>query len=100
MRSIRLSLIVYFLLLMTAALGAVAWFSYRTTADSLRERQNDTKKLIEAQCEANCKSARDDLDRHILRQAQTLANLSSSMFIHAESQFALAGMLGSGAMPY
>ena len=38
MKSIRLSLIVYVLVLLTGALGAISWFSYRTTADSLRER--------------------------------------------------------------
>ena len=58
MRSIRLSLIVYFLVLLTAALGAVSWFSYRTTSQSLRERQHDSQKMIEAQCEARSQAAR------------------------------------------
>jgi signal transduction histidine kinase len=99
MRSIRLSLIVYFLVLLTAALGAVSWFSYRTTSQSLRKRQLDSQKMIEAQCETNCDALRADLDRRILRQALTMVNVSQSMVVHAEAQCSLFGMIGSGAMP-
>ena len=48
MRSIRHSLIVYFVVLLTGALGAVSWFSYRTTELALRERQNDALEAIKA----------------------------------------------------
>jgi signal transduction histidine kinase len=75
MKSIRLSLIVYFLVLWTGALGAVSWFSYRTTAHSLRERERDARKMIETQYEANCRASRADLDRRILHQAQALASM-------------------------
>ncbi|MBI2804180.1 MAG: HAMP domain-containing histidine kinase [Planctomycetes bacterium] len=99
MRSIRRSLIVSFLFLTTAALAAVAWVSYHTTSVSLREREHDSRKLIETQCDANCKAERDDLDRRILQQAQRLANLSESNYIHAEGQLAFAGMFGHQFMP-
>ncbi|MSQ94521.1 MAG: HAMP domain-containing protein [Gemmataceae bacterium] len=93
MRSIRLSLIVYFLLLLTGALGAVSWFSYRTTAESLHERQHDAQKMIQTQYEARSQAAHDsrkmieaqyvayaqaaraELDRHILRQARAMAGM-------------------------
>ncbi len=75
MRSIRLSLIVYFLVLLTGALGAVSWFSYQTTAESLRERQRDSQKMIEAQYETRKHAARAELDRHILRQARAIAGM-------------------------
>ena len=99
MRSIRQSLILYFLLLTTGALAAVSWFSYRTTTVSLRERERDSRMLIEAQCETNCKAVRDDFDRRLRQQALRLASLSQSMYVHAESQFALFGMIGAAALP-
>jgi heavy metal sensor kinase len=98
MKSIRLSLIVYFLVLLTGALGAVSWFSYRTTSQSLRERQRDSQTMIEAQCETSCEALRADLDRRILRQALTMVDVSQSMVVHAEAQFSLFGMIGSGAL--
>ena len=99
MKSIRLSLIVYFLVLLTGALGAVSWFSYRTTAQSLRARQHDAHKMIESQCEVSAEALRGDLDRRILRQAHTMVNVSQSMMVHAEGHFSLFGMIGAGAMP-
>src|SRR5438552_17804107 len=86
MRSIRLSLIVYFLVLLTAALGAVSWFSYRTTEASLRERQDDAhtmiqaqfhdaQTMIQAQCVTREEAQRAELDRRLVAQARTLAGL-------------------------
>ena len=75
MKSIRLSLIVYFLVLLTGALGAISWFSYQTTAHSLREREIASEELIKNQCKVRVKTLRDDLDRHLLHKAQALANL-------------------------
>jgi heavy metal sensor kinase len=99
MKSIRLSLIVYFLVLLTGALGAVSWFAYRTTEQALVERQGDSHQRIEAQYEASCQALRADLDRRILQQAHMMVNVSQSMVVHAEAQFFLFGMLGAEAMP-
>ncbi|HZZ80048.1 MAG TPA: ATP-binding protein [Gemmataceae bacterium] len=75
MRSIRLSLIVYFLVLLTGALGAVSWFSYQTTAHSLRERETYARELINAQFVHREKTVRDDLNRRLLQKAHALANM-------------------------
>ena len=75
MKSIRLTLIVYFLVLLTGALGAISWFSYQTTAHSLRVRENASQELIEKQCDALVKAVKDDLDRRLLQKAQALANM-------------------------
>ena len=98
MKSIRLSLIVYFLLLLTAALGAVSWFSYRTTAQALRDRQADAQKMIETQCDARSQTVRADLDRHILLKARTMANMSRSMLANTEG-LVVFGAIGAAAMP-
>src|SRR3954447_5452250 len=98
MRSIRLSLIVYFLLLLTAALGAVSWTSYRTTAQALRERKRDSQKIIEAQYQSRVQGAQADLDRRILRQAQLMASMTRSLTVHFEGFYAL-GAIGAATLP-
>ena len=87
MKSIRLSLLVYFLLLLTAALSAVSWFSYQTTAQSLRQRKLDAEKMIVAQYDARCKARSAELDRQILRQARAIASMPL-LPVHHEPIFA------------
>jgi signal transduction histidine kinase len=89
MKSIRRSLIVYVLLLLTVALGAVSWFSYGTTAHSLRERQRDSEKLIVEQCESKIRAARSDLDQRVLEQARTMARTARSTTVHTDGQATL-----------
>lgn len=86
MKSIRRSLIVYGLLLLTAALGAVSWFSYRTTVLALRERQGDSQKVIHAQYDAQSKAVADELDRRILEQARTMARTARAVTVHTDGQ--------------
>lgn len=99
MRSIRLSLIVYFLVLVTVALAAVSWLSYQMAERSLRDRQRDSEARIRAQFEVTKLQLYDDVDRRLYRQAHVLVNVSQSAFIHAEGQFALLGMIGAGGAP-
>jgi heavy metal sensor kinase len=98
MRSIRLSLIFYFLVLLTSAVGAVSWFAYRTTEESLRERQHDSLTMIESQHDWQCKRVHRELDRRILQQAHTLVKVSQTTFVHAEGHFAFMGIIGSSAI--
>lgn len=99
MKSIRLSLLVYFLILLTGALAAISWFSYRTTAQSLHRRKLDSCRLIEAQCEMQIESARTALDRRLVRQAHSVVNRSHSMFVHAEPLWNHLGIFGAVTMP-
>lgn len=89
MKSIRRSLIVYVLVLLTASLGAVSWFSYGTSAHSLRERQRDSEKLIVEQCESKIRAARADLDQRVLEQARTMARTARSATVHSDGQATL-----------
>jgi two-component system, OmpR family, heavy metal sensor histidine kinase CusS len=75
MKSIRRSLLVYFLLLLTAALGAVSWFSYQTTAQSLRQRKLDAEKMIKTQFDSRIAGRVAELDRQLLRQARAMAGM-------------------------
>ena len=89
MKSIRRSLIVYVLVLLTVALGAVSWLSYRTTAQSLRERQRDSQQMIEEQCESKIAAAWLDLDKRILEQARAMARTARSVTPHTDGQSTL-----------
>src|SRR5262245_3481864 len=76
MRSIRLSLIIYFLALLAAALGGVSWFVYYLTDSTLRDRQASTENLIESQFRYQCKEAENVLDKRLRTQAQALVSLA------------------------
>ena len=54
MKSIRLSLLVYFLGLLALALGSVSFFAYQTTQHRLSEHRQQTEQLIQAQYEERC----------------------------------------------
>src|SRR5690242_3744386 len=99
MKSIRLSLLVYFLVLLTGALAGVSWFSHRMAADALQQQKLDSEKLIKQQCDAQIETARAALDRRLVRQAHALLNRSQSAFIHAEGLWSYAGIYGAMSMP-
>jgi heavy metal sensor kinase len=97
MKSIRLSLLIYFLLLLTAALGAVSWFSYQTTAQSLRQRKLDAENMIRTQFEARKKARSAELDRQILWQARAMAGMPV-ITLHYEAAFT-ASVVGQAMLP-
>jgi heavy metal sensor kinase len=72
MRSIRLSLILYFLLLLGAALGAVSYFCYESTQEALAAKESSTRKLFEKQFEENKKWEEAKLDASVLARVRTL----------------------------
>lgn len=49
MRSIRLSLLLYFLLLLALALGAVSYFSYQSAQEALDAKEASTRSLWKQQ---------------------------------------------------
>src|SRR5262249_30680186 len=75
MKSIRLSLLVYFLGLLAAALGVASLLAYRTAQRTLAEKKKATEQLIEAQYKERCDEGRRRLDDKLVQQAHTLARL-------------------------
>src|SRR5260370_4392294 len=75
MKSIRLSLMVYFLGLLTLALGTASLLAYQTSYLTLQEKKAATEELINAQYKERCKEETDRLDRRLLDQAERLAPL-------------------------
>jgi heavy metal sensor kinase len=88
MKSIRLSLVIYFLVLLTVALGAVYWLVYQLAAVALDERMRGAQELIRAQYVARCSEVRTGLDKRLLRDAQRVANMSRSP-LHIEGLYPL-----------
>jgi two-component system, OmpR family, heavy metal sensor histidine kinase CusS len=86
MKSIRLSLVCYFLVLLTAALGAVCWLAYRTAAAALDERRQGSRHLVESQYRAHCEEINTVLDRRLLQKAQIAATMARPP-IHVEALY-------------
>jgi signal transduction histidine kinase len=74
MRSIRLSLIVYFCALLGLTLAAAAWMLYQTAQDSLEARRESTARLLRAQHEERCRLEEEKLDEALLAEARAIAN--------------------------
>ncbi len=80
MRSIRLSLVGSFLLLLALALGAVSLLVYRITKQTLREKQDIAKELLVAQADHKRKEESANLDNELLAEAHGLASQARFQF--------------------
>jgi heavy metal sensor kinase len=80
MRSIRLSLVVYFLVLVGLALAATSGMGYWTTAQIVEKRKEETRKLFCAQYERRCQREKGKFDNLLLTHARSLASLSQFQF--------------------
>ena len=69
MKSIRLSLIVYFLVLLAAALGAVSYFFYQGMSAALQAEEVSTRELLTTRHKNNIQAIKANLDKQLLSQA-------------------------------
>src|SRR5947207_2034138 len=92
MKSIRLSLVLYFLVLLTAAMGTVFALVYRTTAAALQVRQHDAERLIEQQYATQCNEPRAGLTQRLREQSHAVATLARPP-LHFEALYPL-GVVG------
>jgi heavy metal sensor kinase len=102
MHSIRLSLTVYFLLLLGAALGGASWFILRTAGQTLQDKRTATSDLVRAQYEERCRQERERFDKALLDQAQMLTRLAQFQFQFDMSQVRtlnMAGLFTAGLQP-
>jgi heavy metal sensor kinase len=74
MRSLRLSLTLYFLALLSLAVGAASWLVYRTAQGTLEAKKQATEQLIQTQYRERCREKEARLDDSLYLQAQTLAS--------------------------
>jgi signal transduction histidine kinase len=97
MRSIRLSLMGYFFLLLALALGAVSVIVYQTSRSALQDKEAKARELIDARFDERARAVQEELDDRMLRRAQTLANLAKSQWsppAHMELLALAAGPAG------
>jgi heavy metal sensor kinase len=86
-RSIRLSLLVYFLGLLTVALGVASLLFYRSGQRTLQAKEEAAGKLIQAKYQERCREEKARLDDALMAQALALAG---RVQIHADSTTFLA----------
>jgi signal transduction histidine kinase len=102
MRSIRLSLMFYFLALLATALGAASFLAYKTAYQTLTAKEKAARKLILAQYTDRLNTEKQRRDEALLVQAQTLARMVQYQFdfsvLHTRRLSAL-GLLSSGLAP-
>ncbi len=95
MKSIRLSLLVYFLGLLAVALGAVSVLAYRTTQRTLVPERESTAEVIESHYREQC-------DKALLDQARALARLLQFRFHPNRArnrEYHALGLSGVGFLP-
>jgi heavy metal sensor kinase len=73
MRSIRLSLTVYFLVLLAVALGTASVLAYRTTKQTLLDKEQAAQELLQARYEKERRKEEEQLDKTLFQQARTVA---------------------------
>jgi heavy metal sensor kinase len=104
MKSIRLSLMVYFLGLLALALGAASWLVYETAKETLRDKQRAAEKLIASQYNDRRRDEEKRLDNQLLLEAQNIYRLEraqlnrtriSSRDLNALNVAGLAGSAGA-----
>src|SRR5262249_16878375 len=100
MKSIRLSLILYFLVLLVLALGAVLGLLYQTTSQTLAEKDRNAFKFLEAENENRCNALIEDFNTKLLLRAQELASLAQSQWGQSNHQARYTATVhASGYMP-
>ncbi len=95
MKSIRLSLLVYFLVLLSAALGTVSVLLYRTAQETLADKNRATKELIERQYQEMRAKERARLDAALLADAKAAYWLTTRTEIRMWNPSTLDSELGS-----
>src|SRR5581483_4106319 len=93
MRSIRLSLVLYFLGLLGLALAAVSLLVYRTTEQRLAEHRAEAEKLIKAQHDDRIATEIGRLNEQLNNDADTVAReAQASVDARTSTQMTLAGL--------
>lgn len=100
MRSIRLSLVVYFLVLLGIAFVIAFWQVYQTASETLQAKEEADRKLEEAHYDAQCREQREDVDKQLRLKAQTLARLVRFNANPNYRERSILGMLTAAPSPY
>ena len=102
MRSIRLSLVVYFLVLQAATIGAAAWLVYYSARESLETERLIHQTLFDKQFEDDAEKERNRFDQDLSHKARALADMAQQQIQGRRSDVASLlslGLLTSSVSP-
>jgi heavy metal sensor kinase len=102
MKSIRLSLLVYFLGLLAVALFAASLLVYNIAERTLEAKREAMAQLIQTQYNERCRDGREKLDDGLREQAQSLARLVQVQYDRPRPDiqpFFVLGLLSSSLNP-
>jgi len=89
MRSIRWSLVLYFLLLLGAALGAVSYFSYQSTQNALEAKEKSTKALLTKKFQEDKANIAAQFDAKVFDKARNLGQKLTLYYHRLEPLYVL-----------
>lgn len=98
MKSIRLSLIVYFLLLLVVGLGAVCLLFYLQTERTLAQKEESARQLYVKDFQNRSDAAFAQLDKQLLQQMRSLASRTRSSSVFYENLYPL-GAIAAVTLP-
>jgi heavy metal sensor kinase len=112
MKSIRGTLLLYFLALVALVLGAVSFYVYSVAAADMHAKDSRMQQLLEIRYEARCNDVREKFDEETLRRAQQLGRVLATQWgqplqrlyplgiltdmTHTQGHFGLYGWLSQG----
>jgi heavy metal sensor kinase len=99
-KSIRLSLILYFLILLVVALGGILGFLYKTMLQTLEAKEESMQAMLLTENESRSRQLEDEFDNQVLRRAQTLASLAQSQWSHIPQGLYASGILTTPLTPH
>lgn len=99
MKSIRRSLVFYFLLLALGSLGAISWLAFRSARSTLQEKAESTRNLVLAQHRQRTDEAHTAFDRRLLDRARHLGTSLSREGASPSEMFNVLGVLGLPLAP-
>ena len=95
MKSIRLSLLLYFLALFVVALGTAYVFAFKDAKRILQDKENARRKLITDKHDRSTFRARRQFDDALIGQARTLASQAQFQFQASRTRFLWLAPLGA-----
>ena len=94
MKSIRVSLIVYFLLLLGCAWAASSWLVYDFAAQNLRAKQDVQRDLLQKEFDERCHQEKEILDDRLAAKASVVAHYMQTQIQWEQARLSQSVSLG------
>src|SRR5437588_4994821 len=94
MRSIRLSLIVYFLLLLAGAWAVASWLVYGFATHNLQAKQLSARDLLQKEFDERCHQEKEAFDDRLFAKASIVAHYMQTQIQWEQARIAQSVSLG------